>query len=133
MWIPQIICKNHEESLIHLFWECAVVKKFWENLNTMLRNKCVNCARLVIKKELVIFGLMQFVSTDKAIDFIFIVLFAKFFIYKCRFQDDVPNCNNFLIDLKYRLKIEKNIAFKSNKLREFHQLWLPYSQITNSD
>ena len=47
------------------------------------------------------------ICTDNAIDFI--VLIAKFFIYKCRFQDSIPNCKNFFIDLKYRLEIEKEI------------------------
>ena len=47
-----------------------MVKKFWQDLENMLRNKCINSARFSFSLELVIFGTSSFIKTDKVIEFI---------------------------------------------------------------
>ena len=88
-----LFCTNHEESINHLFWECNVVKLFWQELENVLKQTCENSARFSFSQELVLFGTSQLIYTDKAIEFI--ILFAKFYIYKCRFQDSIPNCLSY--------------------------------------
>ena len=107
--------------------ECRFVQKFWKDLETMLKSKCYNCARFSFKMDLVIFGISNGIETDKAIDFI--MLFAKFYIYKCRFLDITPNHTSFIVQLKHRLSIERILALKRNNLNQFQILWLPYLQL----
>ena len=122
-----LFCINYEETISHLFWECRFVQKFWKDLETMLKTKCYNCARFSFKMDLVIFGISNGIKTDKAIDFI--MLFAKFYIYKCRFLDITPNHTSFIVQLKHRLSIERILALKRNNLNQFQILWLPYLKL----
>ena len=122
-----LFCNEFEESLCHLFWECCHVKKFWIDLEDMLKRKCYNCARFTFKKELVIFGTSKNIITDRTIDFI--ILLAKFYIYKCRFLESVPNCLSFILYLKKRLEIERILAFRRNKSSQFHLMWYPYLKL----
>ena len=122
---PQcLFCINHEETLTHLFWGCNVVKTFWQDLENILRNKCTNSARFSFSLELVIFGTSLLIKTDKVIECI--ILFAKFYIYKCRFQDNIPNCLAYMTHLKHRYQIEKLLAIRSNNYNLFQLSWLPY-------
>ena len=125
-----LLCINQEETLIHLFWECNVVKKFWQDLENILRNKCTNSARFSFSLELIIFGTSPLIKTDKVIEFI--ILFAKFYIYKCRFQDNIPNCPSYIINLKHRYHIEKQLAFRRNKYGLFQLSWYPYIGLFNN-
>jgi len=129
---PQcLFCLNNEETLIHLFWECNVVKKFWQDLENMLRNKCINSARFSFSLELVIFGTSSFIKTDKVIEFI--ILFAKFYIYKCRFQDSTPNHLTYMINLKHRYLTEKLLAIRCNKYSIFQRSWFPYISVFDNN
>ena len=120
-------CNNHEETLCHLFWECSFANQFWKDLEELLRSNCYNCARLSFKLELVIFGTSENFRTDKAIDFI--IIFAKFYIYKCRFQEVTPNCTSFMLSLKDRVNTERMIALRMNRYDQFRLTWLPYSNL----
>ena len=122
-----LFCINHQETFSHLFWECHFVQKFWKDLETMLKTKCYNCARFSFKMDLVIFGISNGIRTDNAIDFI--ILFAKFYIYKCRFLDITPNHTSFIVQLKHGLSIERLLALKRNNFNQFQILWLPYLNI----
>ena len=120
-------CSENDETLCHLLWECKFAQKFWKDLEQVLKNKCYNCARFRFKLELVLFGTANNFVTDKTIDFI--ILFAKFYIYRCRFQNTTPNCVSFILCLKQRLDIERMLAIRRNIYNQFQQLWLPYNNI----
>ena len=120
-------CNDQVETLCHLFWECKFAHKFWLDLEELLVTNCYNCARFKFNLELVVFGTSKNIITDKAIDFL--ILFAKFYIYKCRFLDTTPNCLSFISCLKNRLRIERTLSLKRNKYIQFQMLWLPYNCI----
>ena len=86
-----LFCKNHEETLCHLFWECSFAQTFWKDLETLLKRECYNCVRFSFRLDLVMFGTSDNVITDRAIDFL--ILYAKFYIYKCRFHETFPNAD----------------------------------------
>ena len=120
-------CINDIETVEHLLWECMYIQIFWKELIALLKSKCTHCDRFFFTEQLVIFGVEQRVRLDNAIDFI--ILYAKFFIYKCKLEKIVPQCKNFIKALKTRLKIEKYNAIVQNKLNTFQANWLPYKYI----
>ena len=120
-------CMHEIETLSHLFWNCVHVKKFWNDLLKLLQDKCMHCTRLILNEQLILFGTSDNICIDKPLNFI--ILFAKFYIYKCRFQDNLPNTTTFLRQLQHRFTIEKTIAFKNNKHREFERNWQLYSPL----
>ena len=122
-------CKRcgEEETISHLLWNCEPVQRFWKELENSLRSKCQHCERIAFNLELVIFGTKSNVITDKGFDFI--LLMAKFYIYKCKFQENLPEFHVFISQLIYRLKIEKNIAFKTDSIEIFERTWYSYKEL----
>ena len=74
-------CNSEAQTIQHLFWNCHVVQKFWNDLESLLQNKCLHTIRINLSEQLILFGCAENVVTDKALDFI--IIFAKFFVYKC--------------------------------------------------
>ena len=58
-------CRDSVETITHLFWECEVVKKFWDELLILLHERCQHCSRLYFCIELIIFGGTNNITTDK--------------------------------------------------------------------
>ena len=120
-------CRNEEETIIHLLWSCPVVQSFWKKLQNLLQNKCFNCNHLILSEYLVIFSSQDNVTTDKVIDFI--ILLAKFFIYKCRFKEVEPEIQAFLAFLKIRYADEDYSARIYGEYDKFIKSWIPYQSL----
>ena len=74
--------------------------------------------RLTLDTNLVLFGTSDNITTDRAFDFI--LLFAKFYIYKCKLQSTVPTLVTFLLQLKLR----SNLEIITNQ--KINTVWYPY-------
>jgi len=122
-----VFCENEVETLNHLFWNCNYVHNFWNKLLRMLHERCDHCARLNFNQQLIIFGVAENVFTDQAIDFI--LLNAKFYIYKCKLQKIKPEIDIFIQQLKFRYSIEKSLASTPGKLITFEQNWTLYRNL----
>ena len=107
------------ETLQHLFWECPIVNQFWQNLLQLIHEKCHHCTRFYFCPELILFGFANEIYTDRIMDFI--ILFAKFYIYKCKLNELRPDILSFLRQLKkgflLKKKFQKSIT-KAHGLRE---------------
>ena len=73
------------------------------------------------------FGLAENIRTDSALDSI--ILYAKFFIYKCKLRESLPILEHFLHELSHRVIVEKAIAFSQGKQRISFEKWQLYRQI----
>ena len=103
------------------------VQKFWKDLLKLLQDKCVHCARLLFTEQLILFGSSDNIFTDNPIDFM--ILFAKFYIYKCRFQNITPKIRQFLSQLQNKTTVEKLITFENNKHMDFERSWQLYAPL----
>ena len=62
-----------------------------------LKEKSFNCARFSINPTLILFGHDGKTTTDED----FILLHAKFFVYKCRLNNLKPTLEAFINNLKH--------------------------------
>ena len=99
------VCNNQRDSIEHVFWECDCIKGFWNKLDTLLRHKCETVFNVHFTENGVLYGVDNCMNTDSVVDFI--VLQAKQFIYKCRFDKRLPTLSFFVHQLTFRYKIEK--------------------------
>ena len=88
---------------------------------------CSTCSRFDFLDQLILFGVKPNVQTDKAMDLL--ILWAKFYIYKCKFQDSKPVLEHFRTVLKFRYKTEKYLAYMIGRGREFLIEWMPYTSL----
>ena len=110
-----------------MIFDCDIVKRFWEQFQKEVVDRVVHSCNLKIDKELVLFGTKEKTVTDPVFDFL--VLFAKFFLYKCKLQNVRPNFVNFQTVLKKRFQVEKYIAYVNCKSMQFEEQWLLYQPI----
>ena len=116
-----VFCENSTETLNHMFWNCNHVREFWNNILKLLHENCQHCSRFNLCQEIVLFGVANNVFTDDAIDSL--ILYAKFFIYKCKLQSLKPQINIFSNELRHRIHVEKVIAYKKGKIHQFTDKW----------
>ena len=100
---------------------------FWTALTNLIHEKRTHCTRLSFNKELILFGLAENIRTDSALDSI--ILYAKFFIYKCKLRESLPNLEQFLHELNHRVIVEKAVAFNQGKQRLSFEKWQLYKHI----
>ena len=87
----------------------ARIRRFWNKLNTLLRDKCETGFNVVhFAETLALFGIDNYMKTDSV--FHVIVLPAKQFICKCRFDRRLPTLSSFAHQLTFRYNIEEYIA-----------------------
>ena len=89
-----------------------------------MNSKCTHAHNFKIDEKLAIFGQSIQIKTDYICEFI--VLMAKFYIYRSKVQDTVLNSKLFLKELYNRYCIEKEIHKNS---MTFKTSWLPYMDI----
>ena len=117
-------CERERDSIDHYLWDCPYVHSFWVDLEKRMKEKCENCVRLSLSKELILFGTDGNCTMDEVFELI--MLFAKFFVYKCRFNKVKPTVHVFLKELQYKYRIEKHVHCLNMQYYEFQRKWIPY-------
>ena len=57
-----------------------LIQQFWSMFQTIVNEKCNNVTNMKLKEDFVLFGKAKDFKSDETFDFI--ILFARFFIYK---------------------------------------------------
>ena len=122
-------CGREEETIPHLMWNCSVSSSFWLNLENTMKNLCMNCSNLQFSEQLILFGVQNNVSTDKTIDLI--IMMAKLYLYKCKWNGSTPLITAFLVYLKHRYTVERYLNTLMGRADIFQQEWFPYVNIVN--
>ena len=122
-------CKEEEETICHLFWDCRVIQRFWKDFLELLKRQCAGCNNLILSKALILFGEEKETQTDAAIDLI--LLSAKYYIHRCRLQDSMPILHIFQRMMKETYEVEKYSSQLENKSYKFDLQWFPYLNIVN--
>lgn len=122
-------CHSQEETIIHLFWTCEKIKTFLKDLVHWLETENIQCK---LTQEQFIFGLDRNNILSKPLNTI--LLYAKYYIYTTRCNEQSIHLDIFKRKLIVLFKILKEISFSNNKLTEFYEDWNSYSSLleTNS-
>jgi hypothetical protein len=105
-------CKQYDETIEHLFWECHFSKIIINSLFPVQSFSFVNKTNFLL-------GLS--VKKSHAINTIFIL--TKLYIYKCKMNKHVPSINGTKNYLKYEYDNLKSIATSKNNLESFERDW----------
>ena len=60
-------------------------------------------------------------TRDRILSYIY--MFAKFYIYLCKFKNTIPNTEIFQIKLNNRKALEQKISLKNDKIEQFKEIW----------
>ena len=114
-------CNNNPEEIEHLLVLCPIVQVFWSEVFDWI------CQKFVVNKNELRIKLENIIRNDvhKYMKSIinFIVLLAKFYIYRQKWSKGNLNIKAFIRFVLNIEKIEKYIAIKNNKLYIHNKKW----------
>ena len=111
------------ETIQHLFWECPHTQHFWQNINKLISNFGTHTLSNYATISL---GLQENTNSPKTTIINFIIIMAKYFIFKCKYAKQTPSYVFFKNVLHKRIEIEKQIAFNKDKLHTHDMKWGPF-------
>ena len=111
-------CNTEEETLLHLFFHCNIVNKFWGDLLSWIELNANTTVQF--EKETIIFG-KKFRKCGNCLNLI--LLLAKQFIFTQKIRNRPLDVDAFTVLLKNYFMIEKYIFAKNNKLVKFYKRW----------
>lgn len=117
-------CKAENETIDHLFFQCRKIRQLWDTLMALIQEKCFHVHNLRFDVKLIIFGMSDGIVTDRGLDLI--IMWTKFYIYKCKMQKTEPTFQTLMQSMKYRLKNEKYISNLNNSWDAFNRTWVPH-------
>ena len=115
------VCFYCEEidSIFHHFCDCAKMKLFWNSLKNWWFTICKDCS--INTKTDILLGITDPVCHRTQLNFI--ILMAKWHIYRAKHLEQDCSFLEFLPELKSRLKIEELIYIKQLKYNKFVEIW----------
>ena len=75
-------CNAQSENILHLLWRCDTVQQFSLLFKKFVNEECTNVTNMALREDFVLFDNMKDFESDEIFDFI--ILFAKFFLCKCK-------------------------------------------------
>ena len=111
-------CSMNIETNKHMFWECYVSRGFWTEIERLLKD---NQIRIKLDYEIISFGYLNQSSYTSLLNCI--LIYAKYFIFKTKYEQTVPSLNNFIKYLKYHENLERIIATAKDKIQKHEAKW----------
>ena len=112
-----LFCRDID-TFKHLLWECCHSQHFWSQLKTFLAGKNIE---LTLNYKEICFGKTVILKKDILVNFI--IISAKYFIFKNKYTKTEPTFNNFKKYLKYHEQLERLIALSKDKIKEHEHKW----------
>ena len=113
---------NKVETIEHYLYECQKTKEFW-NLLKNWWNRFHLLHLTTINERDAVLGLI--IDNKFSKTFNCILLIAKGTIYNNKSNNKQPDFYNFLVQLKFFLKIEEQIHIKNEITTQFEEAWGP--------
>ena len=88
-----VFCKDAEETLLHMFWDCPKIQDYWFDVQGWFHTSFTHCTDIIFSKELVILGSKANVVTDRILGLC--ILIAKYNIFISKLHGTIPHLNVF--------------------------------------
>ena len=111
-------CNMYNETLKHLFWECQHIRSFWTHFQTFLKSKSIP-----EKLDFAIVSFGDINKKEKDITKTFLIILAKYYIFKCKYENTLPDISSFIIFTRHHESVERIIATDFGKLDRHIEKW----------
>ena len=122
-----VFCKEHEETIFHMFCQCHKVVSIWRNIESWICNKIGK--NIKITDSMIIFG-----SPEKSKDYWpinFIILATKRYVYWCSKRNFTLNIYFLQLEIKKLFDEQRLLAKLNLKESSFLKSWDPWIEIYN--
>lgn len=109
-------CGSETEDIIHLLWSCEKVQVLLHEVNQFLAASSIH---IDFNKTYFILG--PYDKND--ISTAYVLLYIKFFIYRCKCQKSSLSLPALISYLKFMVKVLKQVYKNENKMSEYESDW----------
>ena len=120
-------CKEHEETIQHLFYECDQILLLWQLLYEWIFNKTK--IRINLDKPSILLGYIQPYPNPIPINTINMI--TKSYIFYCSKNNLRLNIYHLQTRIKTAYNMVEFISIKNNKLNNFNRIWDQYKPLFN--
>lgn len=117
-------CNNAEESVIHLFWSCPIVKKLWKALERWV-NYIFKMNWKLERNEILLLNHYGFAKELKNT----MSLITLQYIYSSKCQNLKLNFQELIKKMAVVHSIEKRIALENNRMYQYYKKWKFFSDL----
>lgn len=115
------------DDLLHFLFECPRVNAFWQSLFSWLEVFENSIEIPDLSEEYFLLGFVNSLEDISLLNYIF--LYAKFYVYKnSLFNEGKVDLFEFLLELKFRLRIERACCFKDMSYEKRFKNWEDFYQ-----
>ena len=122
-----VLFVDGKETINHIFLRCVDIKSFWEQFQTALNTESSNATTVTLNENFVLFGHDSQIKSDSIFDLI--ILRAKFYIYTCKINKNIPQLHLFKQYLKNTFDVDKYNAILSMSYDKIAAEWLYYKKL----
>ena len=109
-------CGTYTEDLYHLFFNCSFVRVFWNSFAVWWSG--ISGENLSLSLKDIIIGFLQRKDLLN-----YLIILGKTTIWESRKNKYLPKFRLFLHKVEAKQEVEKLIAIKNRKLRDFYTRW----------
>ena len=120
------LCKEHEETLVHLFYDCNHVLTLWNTLYEWIYN--ITHIRIIPDQKEIILGYLQ--AYPNPIPINAINLITKSYIFYCSKNNINLNIFHLQSRIKTTIGTMEFLATKNNQLEKFNRTWISFYAVT---
>ena len=113
-------CKHEEETLEHLFFDCRIIKYFWNILSQKIKIYYIDSD---LDRQNIILG---YPSGTPFLNFFIVVV--KNYIYHCKLKEKIPSFVELKSKLNYLYKLEQ-VSANQNNMVKVENRWAPLRHI----
>jgi exonuclease III len=113
-------CKS-KDTIEHFISECPTTKQLWKSIQNWWKNLFLFAIK--ISSLEIIFGLPNENKDSMIHVYNFVILYAKHYIYTNKKMSKPLSLYEFLLQLKYELKLKKEYAKQQQKVHKFNITW----------
>ena len=116
-------CKEENETLYHILWECEKVKNFIEEIIGYIKDNYNIILRLTAQS-----WFFPRIGEESKLSIIIITI-AKQAVFQAKHKNNTPNINQFIALLKIEAEKEQISSIRNNKNLQFLEKWGSVSKI----
>lgn len=122
-------CKKESEHISHILYECPETQHFWNELINKINTRCSHANNLKFLKAQVLFGIdNNYMKTDNTLNLI--ILMGKQYVYRCKFQNRLPQIREFISNIYDRYVMERAMSCsKGERPAVFNLKWANYTSL----
>ena len=115
-------CPRQIETLLHIFWSCPTVNRFWRELSSVFSAE-FNTNTVILN----LWGGQETRVPKQSIEMV--MMLAKLYIWRCRSRESHPSVQGLLETVRNQWSIDKYISIVRGTEAKFEALWGPMRSV----